>query len=121
MATILLIDDNSTFLEALHYALKSKSINVITATCVKDALDILKKIKFDLIISDYEMGSDNGLSILKFLRNNNDNVKFIMLTGNDSSNLQYEVEKEKGIFLDKGNLNLLKIIKNILENKIEIE
>lgn len=116
MTTILLVDDDTSFLEILSYALKSKTVNVITASCVEEALDKLKKIKFDLIISDYDMGSDNGLSILKFLRNNNDNVKFIMLTGKDSSELKYEVEKEKGIYLDKGNFDLLKIIKEEISN-----
>ncbi len=116
MATILLVDDNSTFREALSYALKSKNINVITASCVDEAIDKLKKIKFDLIISDYDIGSNSGLSILKYLRNNNENVKFIMLTGKDSSELKYKVEKEEGIFLDKSNLNLLKIIKEEISN-----
>ncbi len=120
MKTILLVDDNITFLEILSNALKSKKVIVITAFSVEEALDKLKKIKFDLIISDYNLGSDNGLSILKFLRKNNDNVKFIMLTGKDSSKLKYEVEKENGIFLDKGNFELLKIIKEEIIN-IEID
>ncbi len=60
------------------------------------------------------MGSDNGLSILKFLRNNDDNIKFIMLTDKDISELKYEVEK--GIFLDKGNFDFLNIIKEELSN-----
>lgn len=111
MKIILLVDDDLSFLEILAYSLKKKNLNVITASCVEEALDKIKKIKFDLIVSDYNMGKDNGLSILKDLRNNNDNVKFIMLTGNDSSKLQYEVERLHGIFLDKGNFNLVNVIK----------
>ncbi|MCM1370642.1 MAG: response regulator [Clostridium sp.] len=111
MKMILLVDDDISFLKILTYSLNDKKNNIITASCVEEAIDKINNVKFDLIISDYNMGNDNGLSILKNLRNNNDNAKFIMLTGNDSSELQYMVEQQDGIFLDKGNLNLLKKIK----------
>ncbi len=111
MITILLIDDSSTFLKALSFALRSKTVNVLNASSTQEALDKLKKIKFDLVISDYDLGSDNGLTILKHLRSNNNNVKFIMLTGKDSNKLKCEVEKENGIFLDKGTFNLVEILK----------
>ena len=78
----------------------------------EEALENIKKIKFDLIISDYDMGNSNGLSILKYLRENNINTKFIMLTGSDSSELKEQVERLNAIFLDKGNFELLKIIRN---------
>ena len=45
---------------------------------------------------------------LDFLRN----TKFIMLTGSDSSELKEQVERLNAIFLDKGNFELLKIIRN---------
>ncbi len=111
MITILLVDDNLTFLEVLAYFLKSKNVYVITSSSFDEALDIIKKIKFDLIISDYIIGDDNGLSILKFLRINNDLVKFIMLTGCDDRNLKDKVKKLNGIFLDKLDNNLIKNIK----------
>lgn len=58
------------------------------------------------------MGDSNGLSILKYLRENDINTKFIMLTGSSSSELKEQVEKLNGIFLDKANLELLKIIRS---------
>lgn len=65
-----------------------------------------------MIISDYDMGSSNGISILKYLRENSLNTKFIMLTGSDSYDLKEQVERLNGIFLNKVNFELLKIIKN---------
>ena len=108
LKTILLVDDSKTFIEVLSYALKNKFLNVITAFNVEEAIDNIKKIKFDVIISDYDMGSDNGLTILKFLKNNNYNSKFILLTGNSNVELKENTEKLNGIFLDKGDLNLVK-------------
>lgn len=109
---ILLADDNKTFLDLLSQSLKKETLKIITSSCVNDALDNIRKIKFDLIISDYDMGDSNGLSILKYLRENDINTKFIMLTGSSSSELKEQVEKLNGIFLDKANFELLKIIRS---------
>lgn len=96
----------------LSQALKKCALKIITAFSVDEALDNIRKIKFDLIISDYDMGDSNGLLILKYLRENDINTKFIMLTGSSSSELKEQVEKLNGIFLDKGNFEMLKIIRN---------
>lgn len=114
--TILLVDDNFTFLKAMEYALKSESLKIITATNVKDALNNINKIRFDLIISDYDMGYDNGLSILSYIKRKKYNSKFIMLTGSSNDKLQDQVEKENGIFIDKGDLNLVKYLQLEINN-----
>ena len=96
----------------LRQALQKDTIKIITSYCANEALDNISKRKIDLIISDYDMGNSNGLSIIKYLRKNNLNTRFIMLTGCDSSKLKEEVEKLNGTYLDKGNFELLKTIKN---------
>ena len=50
----------------LSQALKKDTLKIITTSCGEEALENIKKIKFDLIISDYDMGNSNGLSILKY-------------------------------------------------------
>jgi len=62
------------------------------------------------------MGNTNGLELLKYLRNNENNVKFIMLTGNDDFELKSEVENLNGIFMEKGNGNIVNIIKEEIYN-----
>ena len=94
---ILIIDDNYTFLKAIKYALKSKFLKIITVSNIKDALNNIEKIKFDLIISDYSIGSDNGLKILYYLNQKKYNSKFIMLTGSNNNELPKLVEKSNGI------------------------
>ncbi len=101
MSSILLVDDDQSFLEILACALKNKGINSVLASGVDEAIDLINKIKFDLICSDYEMGEKNGLDLLKHLRKEYNTTKFIMLTGHDDSKLQYEVECNNGIFLEK--------------------
>lgn len=62
------------------------------------------------------MGSKNGLELLEYLRRLGNDVKFIMLTGNDSNDLIRKVEAMNGIFLDKVTSNLVsKIVMKIRE------
>ncbi len=107
---ILFVDDDRDFLNILAYSFKAKQMDVDFAYDVDEALKKAQEKKYDLICSDYEMGDRNGLDLLKHLRNGNDEVKFIMLTGKDSSLLQNQVEKLRGIFLEKGMSNLIDTI-----------
>ena len=102
-----MVDDNKEFIDLLSYALKKKNINVISSYSVDEAIEKISKIKFDLICSDYEMGSKNGLDLLRYLRRLKNDVKFIMLTGTDSNDLICKVEAMNGIFMDKAIPNLV--------------
>lgn len=110
MKRVLLVDDSKSFLNALSYYLKSHNIEVSFSYSVDEALNEMEQQKFDLICSDYNMGDKDGLYLLKYIRTKKDKTKFIMLTGNDSSELQQEVNKLDGLFLDKGNFNLAKLL-----------
>lgn len=88
MINILLVDDNKDFLNIVSNCLKYKNlnINIMLSYNVEEALHKIDKNEIDLVCSDYDMGNKNGLDLLKYLRNSNNNVKFIMLTGNDDFN-----------------------------------
>lgn len=114
MKIILIVDDNKSFRESLSYALASKKRMIITASSTKEAINILKRIKVDFVVSDYDLPNTSGLDILKFLKFLNDNVPFVLLTGLDNSQVKSEVQENQDYFIDKSDLNLVKKIKNIL-------
>lgn len=118
MINLLLVDDNKDFLNIVSNCLKYKmlNINIMLSYNVEEALNKIEKNEVDLICSDYDMGNTNGLELLKYLRNNENNVKFIMLTGNDDFELKSEVENLNGIFMEKGNGNIVNIIKEEIYN-----
>lgn len=81
MARILLVDDErsiritlSAFLEKVHH-------DVITASNVDEALEILDRETFDLIISDVIMGGMSGLDLLKNVRDSGLDTPLIIMTG----------------------------------------
>ncbi|MHA2271197.1 MAG: PAS domain S-box protein [Candidatus Hodarchaeales archaeon] len=82
-ADILLVDDNKHQLfiakEFLNY--ENSNFHIRTATSAQDALRKLEEEHFDVIISDYQMPSMDGLELLEALRSTGNDIPFIIFTG----------------------------------------
>lgn len=81
---ILIVDDYKTMLRIIRNLLSQLGFkNVDEATDGTAALDLIKKKKYGLVISDWNMEPMTGLDLLKSVRTSNDNNKnlpFIMVT-----------------------------------------
>jgi|HigsolmetaAR201D_1030396.scaffolds.fasta_scaffold32360_2 CheY-like chemotaxis protein len=104
MATILLVDDYVPNLGAIRSMLEENGFEVSTATNGRDALCLLEKSSFDLIISDISMPVMDGISFVRQLRSqaHTCHVPVIMLTAS-SDPADYDLSKQLGIqgFLTK--------------------
>ena len=67
---ILVVDDNADSLFLTTCVLESYDVQVTTATSGSEALEIVKKLKFDMLIFDIAMPDMDGFSLLKQIRNN---------------------------------------------------
>ncbi len=65
---ILLIEDHEPTLLVLSRFLKRAGHEVVTANCVKDALDHLEGTEFDLVISDLGLPDGTGIGLMRQLR-----------------------------------------------------
>ncbi|MHA2203545.1 MAG: PAS domain S-box protein, partial [Candidatus Hodarchaeales archaeon] len=81
--SVLSIDDEPGLLELSKIFLEKENeyLEVDTSTSVADALKKLEKKNYDAIISDYKMPGMNGLELLEALRNQGNNIPFIIFTG----------------------------------------
>ena len=80
---ILVVDDFSTMRKIIKNILNQLGFkNIIEADDGTTALEILKKEKVGLIISDWNMPKMNGLELLKAVRSNEEtkDIPFIMVT-----------------------------------------
>ena len=68
MHTILLVDDEPDILEFLGYNLRKEKYTVLTASNGKDALDIARKEKPDLVILDVMMPGMDGMEVCREMR-----------------------------------------------------
>ncbi len=83
---ILLIDDEESILKVISTILKNEGFTVITAKSKKEALQKIKSIKFDILLSDYRLPDGTGLEILEKFREENLITPFIMITAYGSIN-----------------------------------
>ncbi|RLA63174.1 MAG: hypothetical protein DRQ88_04490 [Epsilonproteobacteria bacterium] len=65
---VLVVEDNELVLKVLDIRLKNKDVEPTCISNPKEALGLLKKEKFDLIIIDYLMPEISGLELLKKIR-----------------------------------------------------
>ncbi len=65
---ILVVDDSSSVRKMVEYALKSRGYAVVGAEDGENALEILGREGFDLMILDVNMPRMDGLTLLQFIR-----------------------------------------------------
>jgi DNA-binding NtrC family response regulator len=78
---ILVVDDSVDTLEVLQRNLQSKGYQVLTATCVPDAIRTLEQTAVDLVITDLKMPKVSGLDLVRHVRENLKNTEVMMITG----------------------------------------
>lgn len=110
MKRMLIVDDNTEFLETLSTVLSS-DFDTITATGVKDAWNILQAITVDAICSDFNMKAGTGLDLLEDIRQKGISVPFLLMSSNDDSLLETQTKFYGGVFCCKTDCDLIAKIK----------
>jgi len=80
---ILMVDDEETLLEISKIYLEKldEKFHIVTVSSAEEALENIKKENYDVIISDYQMPEMNGLELLSEIRQNGNDIPFIIFTG----------------------------------------
>jgi len=93
---VLVVDDIQVMRSHILNMLRDlKIINTSQASDGKQALDLLKILEFDLIISDWNMPNVNGLELLQTVRKDKHNklIPFLMVTAENKK--EYIIEAIK--------------------------
>jgi two-component system response regulator RegX3 len=93
MTRILIVEDESSFSEALSFLLSKEGFEVTVAETGRIALDIFKVQTFDLILLDLMIPEVSGIEVCRAIRTTSA-VPIIMLTAKDS-----EIDKVVGLEL----------------------
>jgi len=84
---ILLVDDEKPICISLKELLESRGHHVTTSLKAKEGLELFKKDRFDLVLSDITMPDMDGIELIKKIREQDQKSKIIVITGH--------IEKEK--------------------------
>jgi len=120
---ILLLDDHEMMLDGIHNILSGLDDFKVMAKCtaVSDALDFLKKNEVNLIITDYNLPDDDGLSFVRKVKKLYPSIKIVVLSMHDESHLVKEILKEgvEGYILKRDSQSeLLKALTAVKNGKI---
>lgn len=96
MLELLYVDDCQALLEiGARFLEMSGQFSITTTDSAEKALKILENNTFFAIISDLQMPNIDGLDFLKLVRENNENILFILVTGLDDKSVCYQAYNEK--------------------------
>ncbi len=81
---ILVADDDRTLREGCASVLQMDGHNLVTAGRGEEALDLVRRRKFDLILADVGMAPISGMEVLKAALDTHKDTIVVMMTGNPS-------------------------------------
>lgn len=81
MAKLLIVDDETDVREFAANFFRKRKIEVSTASSGEEALSIVGKEKPNLVLLDIRMEGIDGIETLKRIKENNREIKVIMVTG----------------------------------------
>ena len=77
---ILVVDDEQDVRETLESVLSKLDYDPLVAAGGKEALDIIRQNKIDIVLSDLYMPEMDGIELLKRVKTENRNIVFLMIT-----------------------------------------
>ena len=87
---ILLVDDEQGYLDVLTNRLARRSIYATKAADGSEAIRILRKKDFDVMVLDLKMGDLDGIEVLKIVKKMVPELPVIILTGHGSQSASEE-------------------------------
>lgn len=81
---LLLVDDEESFVSVLTKRLSRRGVDVTPVLSGADALRLLRRHDYDVMLLDLKMEEMNGLEVLKTVRIVSPEIPVIMLTGHGS-------------------------------------
>ena len=123
---IMIIDDNQIIVELLSMLIEKYPDFKVVATGKNEneALSYLKNHTLDLILLDIRLGAENGIELLKKIKEINEKPKIVMLTTfDDDQNIVTALKYGADGYLLKssGSASITNALKVVLDNKVVIE
>ncbi len=100
----IIVDDEPALLEiSKQYLENNAGISADTASSAADALQLIEKNDYEIIVCDYQMPSMDGIELLKRIRSARSDIPFILFTGKGREDVAIEaLNAGADFYLQKG-------------------
>ena len=95
---ILLVDDDTQFLEATEYMLKYEDYEVITAKNGEEAIKKYNESMPDIVLMDLKMPVMNGYDAFFKIKNTSPDAKIVFTSSYAINNKEFEKAESMGLF-----------------------
>lgn len=114
---ILIVDDEETIAWGISKTLSQSDLGVEASyTCkAKEALDFIKKTKYDLLITDIRMPEMSGIDLLKEVKEKYPETGVVIMTAYGSTEVQQEASKRGSIFYIEKPFDI-KVLKKVISD-----
>jgi len=115
---ILIVDDEPTILLTLSYALRSKDVDVITASRLEPAEEALKNHFFDLVIADVRMSGmlgEEGLELLTYIKRNWPGTRVIIMTAHGTDEVRQDAYERGAVYYYQKPVDIRELMQKIEE------
>lgn len=118
---ILIVDDEKNIINALRRALKSENFELHNTTDSNEAMTLIRKNHYDVVICDQKMEGPQGTEVLEYCSKvSNDTIR-ILMTGFSDINVLTDAVNKSGIhyYISKpwNNKELVEVINNSLAGR----
>ena len=122
MQRILIVDDEESLTWSITKNLQKqyKDHEIYSANSGDEALKMLKRLTFDLVISDIQMPGTDGLVLLDFVKKNNPEVPVIIMTSLDKPEIKKLAAQGSGIYYFEKPFDMFEFKKTISIALLEI-
>src|SRR5438876_7483732 len=123
--TLLIVDDEKTTREGLRDALQDR-YDVYLAEDAKSAMELLEKDRFDVLLSDFRLPSEDGMKLIARAKSLSKPPICILMTAYGSEELAVEAKKRGADdYIAKGRLQIdeleMRIARALRQQNLEVE
>ncbi|MFB3885962.1 MAG: response regulator [Thermodesulfobacteriota bacterium] len=91
--SVLLIDDDEWIRDSLTLFFTGEGCHLLGLATAEEAMEAIKQIKYDIIISDYKLPGMNGLEFFRQTEKSIPNTMKILITGYGSGEMESDARK----------------------------
>ncbi|MGE5496533.1 MAG: response regulator [Syntrophothermus sp.] len=79
--TVLVVDDDKRIIEAFRFLMESENLNMISASCLDEAMERIEGKQIDLIITDFMLETKSSIELFTIVRKSHPDIPVVVMTG----------------------------------------